>query len=295
MQDPQEAVSDVSILTVGLLNVVASFDKDPERALSAHHKGMVKLVELRGGIDSLPRDLAHQVSRVDSNCSWLTQDPPHCPMYRSRVRSLLSPPPDFLNVKPYENPQLERFLCKTLFSVAGGLYYMTNVLRGRKNATVMHNLSQDEIEYFEDTYATTNHLLAALPHPKRLKNQSTYYQRQHSWRLAAFFYFNLAIRDSPVPSVLSRSCAWLVDALHAAEMSSWSVQNFDILTWILFMGFCGAAGQDHVQGWFSQELRRMRPVMKIETTKAFTEILERYLYVDTVYAGHVDALWQIIG
>ena len=36
----------------------------------AHHDGLVKMIELRGGINVLPRVLAHQNSRLVFTCAY---------------------------------------------------------------------------------------------------------------------------------------------------------------------------------------------------------------------------------
>ena len=302
VQDPQEALSNTSIFLACCLTVTSALQHDPENSQAAHHRGLVRMVELRGGINTLPRDIAHQVSRCDANCSYHEYIRPLFPMYKSRLRTVVSPPPTFLNLELYTNPALEKFLCKTLFSAASDLHYLTSVIRRRRDTKrKAPDLSDDEIEYFEDTYATAQHLLVSLPHPHqqaRTGNASVYYQRQHAWRLAALLYFNISIRDGPTPALVSQSFTSLVEALRASGLpGTWGEENLGILTWVIFMGYCGSKVKPVTQGWFATELSKCKTALGIETTSAFKKVLEDAgrLYMEIVQGQFVEELWKEIG
>lgn len=64
-ENTKEALSNVSIFITAMLASSMGIVADKAQ-LETHYKGMMRMVELRGGIDALPRIVAHQVSRLVS-------------------------------------------------------------------------------------------------------------------------------------------------------------------------------------------------------------------------------------
>lgn len=69
--DAKSALSNVSIFITAMLASSMGIVGDRDQ-LEAHCRGMTRMVELRGGIDTLPRIIAHQVSRLVSDpCDYM--------------------------------------------------------------------------------------------------------------------------------------------------------------------------------------------------------------------------------
>jgi hypothetical protein len=138
------------------------------------------------------------------------------PMYKSRFRShhtlisavdicdehfvsqFLDDPEGFNRMHPMVSPfgdlNLKQFLSRELFWAARDLHGLSYMLDICDNGTSCVGSVQQE--YFEDIYAAVQHSLASFPHPNAAGVlESVQYYRQHSWRLAARMYFNIAIKN----------------------------------------------------------------------------------------------------
>ena len=61
-EDPKEALSSTTLYGVALMATCAAHLGNKVH-LETHSKGMIRMIELRGGIDTLPRKVANQLSR----------------------------------------------------------------------------------------------------------------------------------------------------------------------------------------------------------------------------------------
>lgn len=69
--DVKSALSNVSIFITSMLATSMGIVADKDQ-LEAHCRGLMRMVELRGGIDTLPRIIAHHVSRsVSDSCDFM--------------------------------------------------------------------------------------------------------------------------------------------------------------------------------------------------------------------------------
>jgi hypothetical protein len=313
-EDAKETLSTTSIMTTVVLAGCTAFIGDAAQLMS-HHDGHVRMVELRGGIDTLPRFLAHGVSRGDSMMSWSRQSIPQLPMYKSRFRmhgkSLISVTDvcnglgsEFLRKDPrYQRPNplhrvLQRskfaiFLWDELFSIAcdmHGLSYMLD-LHFREPGRI----GSIEREFFEDTFAAVQHSLVSFPLPTPDIETSVMYYRQHCWRLGGFVYFNTAIRQwEPGSGPLRFLTSQLIEALQESDLSSkWGPTFSEILLWILFTGYCGAQA-DFEKGWFALEMRRVVNVLDLKSLEDTEALLRSLLWRDVSHREILRQLWEEI-
>jgi hypothetical protein len=64
-QQNKECLKGTTVTAVATLVICAAFSAEPD-ACKTHHDGLVKLIELRGGIDTIHRPQAHHCSRYAS-------------------------------------------------------------------------------------------------------------------------------------------------------------------------------------------------------------------------------------
>ncbi|KAH7333478.1 hypothetical protein BKA65DRAFT_480018 [Rhexocercosporidium sp. MPI-PUGE-AT-0058] len=291
IHDAQESVSDVTVFVTSSLATAVGILAD-KAALAAHHKGMIRMVELRGGIDTLPRSIAHHVSRIDSAAAWIFKTKPGLskPMSRFRnvssqnliLRSLVLHP-------PFTHTRLEEFCYAPLFSIASDLRHLTNLLELHDRDP--DRMGIDECEYFEDTFAATQYAIVSYPHPENMLIQDTAVYRQECFRRAAFLYFNTALRLPPSVAMIKTITSALIEALQESELSSLWQPYPDILLWVLFMGHCGAS-DPFDEGWFVQEIKRLARFLQLSNAEEMENLMLEILYRNTVYQKGMRELWD---
>lgn len=291
LDDARSALSNVAIFITAMLASSMGILADKNQ-LKAHYHGMMRMVELRGGIDTLPRIVASQVSRIDSNASWVSRTAPMCPMYKSRFRDRSSHPLIFGIVgssNPFPNTKLREFCCKPLFSIACDLLYLTKLL-------YLHRLEPEKVglnerEYFEDNFAACQLGLASYPRLHTITAKSITIYRQECFRLAMFIYFNTGIRISPSPALIKTMTGPLIEAFQESDLPSFWHPYTHILLWILVMGYCGS--WDPIEkGWFVQECRRVVNYLKIESVQDLESVM--FLYHKNLNQRSLYTLWETL-
>lgn len=213
-------------------------------------------------------------------------------MYRSRFRDHSTSRsvmlPDQLG-SPFDNDELERFLWKTLFATACDLQFMTHLLELHEREP--SRIGSTEREFFEDTYAATQHLLISLPHPADVLKKSPTYYRQNCWRMAALLYFNVAIRQCPTPNLLKSMTSRLVESFQESDMSTAWAPFSGVLLWILFMGCC-ASWDETEKGWFRLELRRVVRILDLQSVEEMESSLRAFLYRSSILHEPLCELWE---
>ena len=271
------------------------------------------MVELRGGINCVPRNLAQTLSRlvdcwlsslltasnlligclrVESYAAWTSASQPRLPMYKSRFRErYTSGPILFLDQfgSPFNNDRFEKFLWKTLFQTACDLQFLTHILELHKREP--SKIGATEREYFEDTYASVQHRLVSLPHPVDILSKSIAYYRQNCWRMAALLYLNIGIRQSPTPNLLKSMTSRLIESFQESDMSQGWAPFSDILLWILCMGCCGSWDETE-KGWFVLELRRVVRMLGLHSLDELESRLQAFLYRSSVLQEPLRKLWN---
>ena len=191
---------------------------------------------------------------------------------------------------PFDNQSFEHFLSKYSFCIACDVKDLSYVLD-------FHDLYPQKIgaierEYFEDTYAASQHALAAIAWPSPGATKSIY--REHCWRVATLIYFNTGIRNwQRCTGVLSGLIRELTNSLHCSDLSAaWSPFS-DVLLWVLFLGHFGAyTGME--KGWFGLEISRVMTILDVESFEHLESILKQFLYRDSIYRGPLVELWEEI-
>ena len=272
------------------------------------------MAELRGGVDAMPRNIAHQASRcvhlllldrlsrttpadqstcrLDSMASWCFQSKPRLPMYRSRFRGesfSLSGARPHLPGSPFDNDRFEKLLWKSMFTCACDIQLLANLLD--LHTRQPNKIGAKEREFFEDNYAAIQHILVSMPHPADLVAKSDMYYRNDCWRLGALLYFNMSIRQSPSPNLLKSMTSRLLESFQESDMSSIWAPFPDVLLWILFMASC-AAWDKSEKDWFVLELRDVVSVLGLKSVDEMESLLESFLYRSIISREPLRHLWM---
>ncbi|KAE9369254.1 hypothetical protein N431DRAFT_345384 [Stipitochalara longipes BDJ] len=310
-EDPEQALTVGSLFGAALLGMCPFYLED-SGLLETHHQGMLKMIELRGGINSLPRNLAGQLIRVSSNMAWRKKTKTTLPMYDSRFREkgcqvsaidvcnktaieLFPRNQRYVALEPagspFTNNKFEAFLWGELFSVACDLHRLSYMLD--LNRRHPRKLGSVQREYFEDTYAAVLHSLASFPYPNDVGVMKTVtYYRQHAWRFAAIIYSKIGIRewDKAVHAVGATNTEYIV-SLQALDLESMLAYFPEVLVWLLFVGLCGTWNRVE-RGWMLYELRRGILLLGIASPAQLEELLKGMLFVDHMRTRHLDLIWQ---
>ena len=254
------------------------------RAHKAHHDGFVKLIEFRGGIDTIPRDKAHHISRIESNGAWTDKVSPRLPQYQSEAR-LLNP-----NMgSPFPNRELQDFLWEPLFSAAVDLAHMSYLVDERLASGANNPLSREKAEWNEDTFAATQHKLVSFPHPEQQMVKSVMYFRQNCWRCAAFIYFNTVLRVSPGGGIIRFAIERLIDSLQQSEPWTGWAPHPNVLLWVVLMGIIGSSS-DAEKGLFQIEFRRLLRQLQLSTAEEVRDVLRMQVWRDVPLVEHLKRL-----
>lgn len=234
----------------------------------------MRLVELRGGLNTIVREKAHHISRIDSNSAWTEKEAPKLPMYDSPTTLSNS-----VMGSPFLNRELQDFLWAPLFTAAVGLQSISNLIDERLQTGSEHSLPREKTEWCEDTFAATQHRIVSFPHPDQQMVKSAMHFRQNCWRCAAFIYFNTALRTTPASGLIQLAVERLIDSLqHSEPWTGWTPHSH-ILLWILFMGFVGAASETE-KGLFRLEFRRVLVQLQLPTTEEVHRVLRVQVWRD---------------
>jgi hypothetical protein len=191
---------------------------------------------------------------------------------------------------PFQNDKLETFLWGNLFSIACNLHALTDVLdRVSQQPSKMGPLQR---EFFEDTYAATQHAIVSFPRPNdAVIMQSATYFRQHSWRVAAMIYVNCTLRTWDIASFpIKTMVSELVLSLRQSDLNfMWS--NFpEVLIWVLFTG--ASASWDKLdRGWLLLELSYGVKLFRLRSPEELETLLKSLLYCETMSREVLGQIW----
>jgi hypothetical protein len=235
-----------------------------------------------------------------------------CPRYKSRflptgyssAGDLVNPVPGvymddsrFLSMttatSPFQNDKFETFLWGDLFSIACNLHALTYIL----NLSSQQRKSMGPLrrEFFEDTYAATQHAIVSFPRPNHAGFiQSASYFRQHSWRVAAMIYINCRVRSWdiaswPIKSMVSE----LVFSLRQSDLISLWSDFPEVLIWMLFNGASAALNQLD-RGWLLLELRHGIELLDLRSIEELQKLLKSFLYIERTSQEDLCEVWREI-
>lgn len=209
-------------------------------------------------------------------------------MYKSRARA------NHHSNLPLKLTELGSFLCSSLQVVASDLHILSVHLEGCRKGT---QVSLDQIEYLEDTFASTVHTLTNFPYPVDMievvgKTPTTYYL-QHAWRVAAYIYMDTFIRHNPdrrwISSCTSRR---LIDALCETETLDWAPYQ-NVLLWILFVGFA-AAREGEEKLWFVRQAEDVKGRLRLRAHNELLNMMKGQLWREDVLQGPLLELGILI-
>jgi hypothetical protein len=288
------------------------------------------MVKLRGGVDTLPRSLAALIftrfvvsgpnlptfsnsrPRIIVYMAWQHKTEAPFPMYKSQFRENLMPASavDICNISesvtspasqhypstrlagsPFPNNLLESFLWGDLFIVAYDLLGLSYTLDLHMREP--SRIGRLQREYFEDTFAATQHGQVAFPYPDDTKIvKTTSYYRQHCWRTASIVYVNTALRTMyPGTKYMKELTTEIITSLHNSDQASMWYTHPEILVWILFVGACGA--YDPIgRGWFLIELRHGMTLLDIKSADELEDLLKSLLYTECMQRPYLNKIWR---
>jgi hypothetical protein len=201
--------------------------------------------------------------------------------------------PNVTKRSPFQNTIFETFLCRELFSAAcelKGLTYMLDlyIRQPSKIGTLQR-------EFFEDTYAATQHSLVSFPYPTANGGlTSIMYYYQHCWRLAALIYFNIAIRCwGQASDMITSLVDQLISSLQLASLSSMWSDSPEVLLWMVFIGRCAA--RDKISNdWLLFEVRQGVRLLNLGNSDELEGLLKSFLYRESIFQGQLYTTWQEI-
>jgi hypothetical protein len=194
---------------------------------------------------------------------------------------------------PFQNMELETFLCRELFSIACELQGLTYILD-------LHSQQPGKIgplqrEFFEDTFAAVQHSLVLFPHPTVIGVMtSTMSYRQHCWRLAAMIYLNTAVRCWGRASEMVKELVYqLISSLRGADLSSMWFDIPEISLWIVFLGSYAAWDEVNL-GWLLSEFRHGVRILDLQSIDKLEDLLKSFPYRQSMFRGELCMIWQRI-
>jgi hypothetical protein len=196
---------------------------------------------------------------------------------------------------PFMTKQFETFLAPKAFSTACDLFFLSHILD--LHIYEPHRFGPTQCEYFEDTFASAQHALAAMPYSSGLPVRSVALHQQHCWRIAALIYFNTALRYSPSPSLLKSMTKRLIEALRDSDTSTAWYPSEDVLLWIYFMGYVGCTdlyvGSKDVfeRRWFMEETRRVAKILGLKSCDEMGTKLRQMLFREVSHQESLQKLW----
>ncbi|KAE9368500.1 hypothetical protein N431DRAFT_295916, partial [Stipitochalara longipes BDJ] len=314
--DPREALSTTALFAATILGMGGAYLGD-KMATDAHYQGIIKMVRLRGGIDTLPRSLAALIiTRTVVYMAWKHKTKAPFPMYKSRFRENLMPasavdicnkfeseselklfsanqhsPSTEFTRSPFPTTLFEGFLWGDLFITACDLLGLSYTLDLHMREP--SKIGRLQREYFEDTFAAAQHGQVAFPYPDDPKVvKSTSYYRQHCWRTASIVYVNTALRTMyPGTCYMKELTTEIITSLHNSDQASMWYMYPEVLIWILFVGACGA--YDPIgRGWFLIELRHGMMLLNIRSANELEELLKSLLYTECMQRPYLNKIWR---
>lgn len=305
-QQNKEVLSSNTIMAVAILVIVASFSGE-SHACRAHHDGLIKLIELRGGIDTFHRvdslhlsryvfsiftitwsdmEIDNLYRRIDSNASWTEGRRPRLPMYSSSVQfshqyaKMLS-----------LSSRLRTFLPDSLFRVACDLQAMSDILDENPiDGTTNRTLSQEDVHCFEDRFAATQHDLVDFPFSQTGIDNTVRYHQQNCWRNAAFIYLNNAIRGTPGKGLIDLATGRLIDSLLKSDLRTGWTAHRDVLLWVLFISWNGAFGHAE-KSLFAIQFQRLVSDMGLSSFEQIRQVLRQHVWRDSYLGQPLREAW----
>ncbi|KIW15317.1 hypothetical protein PV08_05362 [Exophiala spinifera] len=259
--------------------------KGGKEQFAAHHNGIIRMVQMRGGIDTLPRQAAYHVSKGDGLMAWMRNKPPFLPLFRSRFYrggKLTAEAKTMIQTfrKSTVDDHLQEFLGEHLAGVEDCLQNLTQLVE--LNSHSPRRVTSAMREFGEDTYAKVQHNIVSFSISPRDVNVSPHGHRQDAWRVAALIYLNSAIRRAPSKYLLQSMTARLVAALQSSDMATLWGSHRTVLFWVLFIGYLGSNGQTE-QIWFAVKIHQVVQAEGFQTLGEMRTVLRRFLYRDNMY------------
>jgi hypothetical protein len=287
MQDIKQSLSVLTIAAVARLAVAVAFVAGID-AHKAHQEGLLRLIELRGGINTFPRQEAHELSRIESSGAWMDGTKPRLPMYNSPSRTSQN-----LSVPLSWTSNLARFLSPPLLHAAVGMSHLCQVLDAHAQSN--QALPALEVEFYEDTFAATQHALADFPHPVVSGDAilDAPLAQQNCWRCAAFVFFNTTIRSAPNRELLTLATSRLTPSLQYSNTEScWGAYSA-IFLWVMFLTYRGSRDPSERQ-YFAACFHRAAQKMRLVTIHDARLVLSQQLW-RSVLEPVLQEIWGLGG
>ncbi|KAK5055420.1 hypothetical protein LTR84_013170 [Exophiala bonariae] len=286
-QENKGAPSLSSVLAVSSL-IIATALSGAVDAMQTHHDGLVKMIEMRGGVETFPRIEAIGLSRIDSNAAWTEGRRPRLPVYINPV-----PPERSFHQAVSMSPSLQGFLVNSpLFAVARDLQMVSRTLEVLAQADA--SLPREDAIWYEDQFAVIQHGLADFPYFDHDVDASVWYHRRNSWRNAAFIYLNTAIRTSPSKALLKLATSRLIFSVNKSDLGQWWDTHSDILLWVLSMALNGAC-EDEDKSVLQLRIRQLIRHMRLPSFQSLRDVLTQQMWRESVLDQPLRDAWTVDG
>lgn len=290
LQDPVKAIAESTTLIVASLVAIEAVDANVE-ALHAHTKGLKRLIDLLGGLDSLDHMTLSKIYQSDVKSAALKNSRPTFPMsarFRSeilqesivfRANDSLQIPGDlsslgknFLNAPWY--PELSPSM-KTLLQVLRRLILYFEAAQ-RQPSIVMPTDN--------DLFLVFEHQLLSCSYAAEADNL------QEPLRLSLLVYINLRIwhfQTFPFMQYMVESLRQSLDP----RMPYFQKTAPDLLFWTLFIGGMASLGYK-CHPWFVVRLTDMAQRLGLDEWVKARSLLVGFFYTDQPAEKESDNLWN---
>ncbi|KAE8395637.1 hypothetical protein BDV23DRAFT_96571 [Aspergillus alliaceus] len=290
LQDPVKAVAESTTLIVASLVAIEAVDANVE-ALHAHTKGLKRLIDLLGGLDSLDHMTLSKIYQSDVKSAALKNSRPTFPMsarFRSEIlqESIVFRANDSLQI-----PGDLSSLGKNFFNAP---WYSELAPRMKTLLQVLRRL----ILYFEaaqrqpsivmptdnDLFLVFEHQLLSFSYAAEADNL------QEPLRLSLLIYINLRIWHFQTFPFMQ----YMVEALRqslAPRMPYFQKTAPDLLFWTLFIGGMASLGYK-CHPWFVVRLTDMAQRLGLDEWVKARSLLAGFFYTDQPAEKESDNLWN---
>jgi hypothetical protein len=292
LRDKYNATKDSSIMTVSLLRMLEGASGNFS-AKAAHTSGLLKMLELRGGLEKLPSRLVADLYIGDVKFADIDLRPtfPLTEHWRTQFENLSAekfrPTPDLVSIGVgiFNNDAVTKNLSPRLLKCLHALRNLYNII---DKTDSIRDTDHILFKHIEDSIIT-EHRLCSLPfeedEPSALENAL-----QECVRISALIYSNIGMWTAPpafgITGILARRLKSGILRLDLRN-SFWH----GLLVWMLLMGAYISTGQ-HDQRWFLTKLAFLAEIKNLKEWSEVRLLLKEFFYTDEMLGKALELIWN---
>ncbi|KAL3448428.1 hypothetical protein BJX65DRAFT_274703 [Aspergillus insuetus] len=289
LQDPKRAVSQPTIITIACFITIESSMANLE-AVEAHLKGLKRLVDVIGGLDSLAHMTLSRLYQCDVKGASVRQSRPMFPM-SSRFRSGIIHESKVLRLdQTYETPPALTTL-GTRFASAP--WFADIDMKLQASVEICRRI----ILYFESARIhpelgtpTDNDLLVCTEHQLHSLSFPVGNSLNEPLRLSLLIYLNTRVWHLGKLPIMGRLVGPLKQSL-VQQLPLFQAIAPDIIFWILFMGGMAARAYP-VYPWFVTRLAETAALLGVREWREVRALLGEFFYTDQPEETTAEDLWD---